>query len=580
RSQDAVTVGNETVKLGTVMDYYSNLYSNYYSYLQNGYVTTDQLLGMAMDSIYSSYAKLDKYKTDSALGKDKTFTHEYVETYANSKYLTGTEMDFVLKYVKYSIYTSLDNYLESELGKTYKIATKKEEDTTRDRPEEKIIDGLTKQEIADAYDLKDINEYLEKTSSADSLTNVISGYVYAETNANLTEKLKEINERIVDKAKEEDKEVDESTIKLATVKEYIFAQKQAINTLKISVKANYSQDFDEFFKAQVEQTIVSKIVDKYNYIVFGTIESNANLVADLTQRYNELVKQSEAVYASSYAQFVTDVQGLTKDSFLYSVPKAFEGKYIYVKNILVPFSTEQTNLLKSVANMVGGTTSPDYIKYRNKVASEILANDFNIDKKSEKEDDNKAVFELDGAGKVALKSGTPLFEGLTKTGLTAKDVDNLMDQYNTDTAQFSAPYEYVVRVGEVPDSYTSSWVPEFVEASNEAYKAGVGHYALCVSTYGVHIVYYDKPVEADVMHFDSQNIYKTSTIEYRFFNAYYTTFKKNLLTADTTVLVNGYKDGKKISVTDAFKKFLTDNDLKYDFEKAMDTSDKTDEDEK
>ena len=84
----------------------------------------------------------------------------------------------------------------------------------------------------------------------------------------------------------------------------------------------------------------------------------------------------------------------------------------------------------------------------------------------------------------------------------------LMKQYNTDTAQHSKVYDYVVRVGEVPDSYTSSWVQEFVDAANVAYDlataAGAtgGYYGVAVSTYGVHIVYYSAKVEAQTFDFE------------------------------------------------------------------------------
>ena len=148
-----------------------------------------------------------------------------------------------------------------------------------------------------------------------------------------------------------------------------------------------------------------------------------------------------------------------------------------------------------------------------------------------------------------------------------------MKQFNTDTAQHTAQYDYVVRMGDVPASYTAKWVTEFVDAAKVAYENGVGSYALAVSTYGVHIVYYSGDVVTQDIEFTADSIKDASSPEYRLFKAYFTEQSSLLLQDNLKALQKSYLDDGKITTKKNFNRFLKDNNFEFDLIKYL-----TDED--
>ena len=140
-----------------------------------------------------------------------------------------------------------------------------------------------------------------------------------------------------------------------------------------------------------------------------------------------------------------------------------------------------------------------------------------------------------------------------------------MKRFNTDTAQHSAMYDYVVRVGDVPSDYEAKWVPEFVDAANEAWDNGngLGNYAIAISTYGVHIVYYSADVVAQKFDFDA-NYLNTSTPEYRLFKEYFSQQSTRLINDNVEALQKSYLEQNKISTNKNFDRFLKDNGFEFD----------------
>ena len=136
----------------------------------------------------------------------------------------------------------------------------------------------------------------------------------------------------------------------------------------------------------------------------------------------------------------------------------------------------------------------------------------------------------------------------------------------------------MVRVN-APENYTAKWVKEFVAAADEAYAAGKGNYALCVSEYGVHIVYYTDEVKAQTLDFSTlAKCLDTTSREYLRFKTQYTTDSKELVSKALTELQKSYftvkdEDGKvtnesKIKFASMFDTFLKDQGLSYDKSKA------------
>ena len=103
--------------------------------------------------------------------------------------------------------------------------------------------------------------------------------------------------------------------------------------------------------------------------------------------------------------------------------------------------------------------------------------------------------------------------------------------------------------------------------------------ALCVSEYGVHIVYYTDDVKAQTLDFSTlAKCLDTTSREYLRFKTQYTTDSKELVSKALTELKKSYftvkdKDGKvanesKIKFAPMFDTFLKDQGLSYDKSKA------------
>ena len=116
RDMTAITVGNEVITVGKVLDTFNNYYNNYYSYISAGYITLDQVVDMAVTSLYTQAMKVDSYvKTATAE------THSYANFCHNAQYLTEKEITFVIKYVKYLTFQTFDNSVIDQLKATREI---------------------------------------------------------------------------------------------------------------------------------------------------------------------------------------------------------------------------------------------------------------------------------------------------------------------------------------------------------------------------------------------------------------------------------------------------------------------------
>lgn len=583
RQFTAVTVGNQKISVGKVIDTFNNLYNQYGSAY-----AADSLFQAAMSSLYTQYMKIDAYVGDS-----NGNSHAYADFCGKDgyiKYLTADQAEYAIKYVKYLVFTNFDSAVEQELAKKVTLKDAEKKDTSRDFKTFDDIDFATDKTYTDYLVRKltvndDMNEYYEKYYTVDdaltiSVNEVLDDYKNeAATKAKLAEYVKRVDTT-------EDKN---ATI---TLEQLTAAQDKVVKKYVESIEKAYEITMSEFFKQQVNDIAANLIAQLYDIQAGRSLDGEgfADLSAKLTAAYKDAVAAKKASYKFDDT-FVKDIEGLTDDSDIYTVPDQY--KYIFVKNVLVPFNASQKAVLANIGSKLGSTSGQAYKDARLALAAQIVADDYT----SEKDEDGKYkttfgnLFEIVG-GKVTLKSDGEIAKSIAGAQATPEEIKDLMTRFNTDTAQHSTYYDYVVRI-DAPEDYTAKWVPEFVKAAEEAYgydnatgnHNAAGSYALCVSDYGVHIVFYTADVTATTLDFSTlEKCLKADSREYAKFKTLYSSEKSELLSKAVTELQKTYftykdADGKviseaKIRYSAIFKEFLKDQGLTYEMDKAITYTDK------
>mgnify|MGYP005749040301 FL=1 len=579
RQFTAVTVGNQKISVGKVIDTFNNLYNQYG---KSGY-SADTLFQAAMSSLYTQYMKVDSY-----IGDSNGNSHAYADFCGKDgyiKYLTADQAEYAIKYVKYLVFTNFDSAVGQELAKKVTLKDAEKKDTSRDFKTFDDIDFATDKTYTDYLVRKltvndDMNEYYEKYYTVDealtiTVNEVLDDYKNeAATKAKLDEYVKRVDTT-------EDKD---ATI---TLEQLTAAQDKVVKKYVESIEKAYEITMAEFFKQQVNDVAANLIAQLYDIQAGRSLDGEgfADLSAKLTAAYKDAVAAKKASYKFDDT-FVKDIEGLTDDSDIYTVPDQY--KYIFVKNVLVPFNASQKAVLANIGSKLGSTSGQAYKDARLALATQIVADDFT----SEKDEDGnykttyKDLFEVSG-GKITLKAGSEIANAIAGAQATSEEIKTLMTRFNTDTAQHSTYYDYVVRIN-APEDYTAKWVPEFVKAAEEAYgydsatgnHNAAGSYALCVSDYGVHIVFYTADVTATTLDFSTlEKCLKADSREYAKFKTLYSSEKSELLSKAVTELQKTYftykdADGKviseaKIRYSAIFKEFLKDQGLTYDTEKAI-----------
>ena len=578
RSTAIVTVGNQAITVGEMLDAFNTQYNNYYYYIAQGYFTVEQVFELAADSLYEQVIKVDAYVTaNQAVTSNKT--------YKNGEYLTQEELNFVIRYVKYLVFTNFDSQVETFLANDFHFNAKEAKDTSRDFLEPDDLGGVKYSDYIYNQNFvnEDMDEYMSKyysfVANADlEKDNKLDSYVFTKE-ADAQAMLDSYNDRL----DEEDAKV--------TFAQLVEAQNKVVRRYQNSVKLSYGYDLEGFVSNQIESMIKSIIVTKYNKEIYSKIDG-----ADASKTKAALLANTTGLAVNQAADyFLNDsfdslITSLSTNSYLFAVDEAQKGNYIFVKNILVPFSAEQKQYLTNLAQTLGGTESQAYLDARNQLATQIVADDFTSEKDADGEYAKvEGLFEVVG-GKLQIKAGSALaanlqngqvvpMEGMSKT----ETIIELMKKFNTDVAQHSATYDYVVRVAD-DDNYTQPWVTEFVDAAKETKALGENSYAVCVSAYGVHIVYYSANVEAQDFSdntlggvIDGTNVDTTSPA-YKFFKEYFENESTSVILADSDELRKTYETNGRVSATKEFAKFMKDNEIEYTFEDMICAEEDSDED--
>ena len=595
RATTVMKVGEQEISIGKLLDTFNSYYNSYYYYVSAGYLTADSLLEMVMDSLIKQYIQIDAYVKDSKNVK----TPDLKDVVKNAEFLTQEQFSYCIKYVKHTSFTTFDNTVLTNLSVKHDIADAEEEDTSRDFKEwDDLKDAKSFAEylLNQNLESKDANEYFEKyysggsvDFSVDALDNLVADYVYTDLTDDYETILEELNDRLEDESDE------------ITFEEYVEAQQKALDQYSDTIENNYGISLNEFMKGQVADMVSSCILALWSYEQYKDVGNDLEAtLKDVDDTYFEDQKARFAIN-DDFDSFITS---LSDSSYIYDVPQDMQGKYVFVKNILIPFSSQQSARLSAQASGYGGTDTDAYKKLRDQLATEIKAEYFYSDKY-----DNKSIENLLEEAKLLTKDEDGEYEKLSNlftTGLNGIEINSdgalgqflnggevvipsdsgltnssdviieLMKRFNTDTAQHKSRYDYVVYVGKDWEDYSHSWVKEFYTAVNEMKRDGdnfsednIGHYTMCISTYGVHIIYIDSFVESKVYEYDWSvaDAWKaTETLNYARYSEVFQSKVSQFTDKALDKLVKDYFDNDLVEFSKEFKRFLKDNDFTFDFD--------------
>ena len=221
-----------------------------------------------------------------------------------------------------------------------------------------------------------------------------------------------------------------------------------------------------------------------NYIENAVLEKLEKVYGENVQVSDVTVemkyKNMLALNLEKFSDFSAYESAMSGSETVLYHPKYDGGNYVYVKNLLIPFSDEVAADLKLKKNE---WTEENYLKYREELAKDIAGkarvNGFEYGEPVSAVDIyNEVVAELNAQTTLEAK--------------TQKFVD-LIFKYGTDTGMFNNKTDYLV----TPEGRDSSYVEEFTEATRELAKsAGAGAYTeLVLTDYGYHIIYISEVID-------------------------------------------------------------------------------------
>ena len=501
RSQTVLSTGKVDYTLGQAMSYLDTYLAHYVS---AGYDAASVL-----KSLYPQMVQRLVVLSEYTSGHSEINQSDRAKKYQFGTYLTEDDLIYTEKITTYNYFATLDSSVLSDL-KSQGYAFDDAADERVKKTDYGTVESLAKMDFK--YDLKKLNRQLaKKYNPADE--NGEYHYQFAEGDAALEKTLADLNDRLsVDNEKGE-----------VTAEVYLKAQKSALATFEKDAKTNYGLPVDKVLRMEVEEQIFQTIINYYATEVYGQVETAQNLSETLATRWANSVTTAKEKYAANPNSFITDIIGLTSSSFMYDVPAQFAGQFHYVKNLLIPFSDEQSAELTEAKNLYG-EDSASYIQYRNQLANSIEVKNYTNDDKGVKED---YTFSVTADGTV---SGNFLTEKVATASL--EEFTDLIYAYNTDPGMFNNAYDYVISKTEydVTNSSQDKFVKSFTAAARELANDPSQKYVVCVTDYGIHILYYAGEVVADQFDYAERYNYGVGagSVSYRFFRNYFDTVKSAL----------------------------------------------------
>ena len=514
RDEIAMSVGAEKVTMGEIIDWFN---INAYSYLQQG-SDPQSVWDALFPQFITQKIMINEYKLDSSTVK---YSGAINERYINGEYLTSSALELVRKTVYVSLLESLDTSVETLLtdrGFDFEAA---EEETAR----ESMTNYGTISSVTDlSYDTtkaeKDANKKLAKYNMQD-IENHKVNYVFSLGSPLVDSFVEKLNDRLGEDAEAK-----------VTADEYITAQQKAYNEAVKNIRNGYNKSMADYLKVTIEDQIKSEIAMRNYRKINNGIE--ASVLAD-TASFNARIQHSidTAInnYTLNYAAFNTFITNLSASSIISYVPEQFKNEFYFVLNLLIPFSDAQVQNLTEVSSQFTETSSK-YIEYRQELAKKI-----EIKKYSEDVADGESVL---NAAEEKIKFGdiynfsTGLFTNTLESfdGTETYDFNGTMEfslfkkaifDYSTDPGSMNAAYPYVISKRALDLADADNFVWQFSAASKELVSNNItGEMGLCITNYGIHILYNAGPVTADVVDINSVYNYGTEagSASYRFFSTY------------------------------------------------------------
>lgn len=588
RAQTVFNIGNETVTVGKLLDSFNSNYNQYYMYIAYYGWTLEDLLQLTINSLVQQNIQVHDYVSNPA---HQVVSPTFKDRYHNAEYLTAAQLEYCIKYVQFLSYSAFDKNVEERLSKKYDIGEAKTEDTSRDFTEYddlKGYDSYAEYLFNQNFVSEEADEYFSKYYAEMTFDEInIDGYVFASEVA-AKAKLDELNDRL-----EKDEDDESAEVVAISFDDYKEAQQKTLKQYGETVKNNYGIELKDFFVNQVNDMVAGCIRSMWSYETYKDLENDADLQAKLAENFATLKASQEAQFniTKGFDKFITS---LSSTSAIYNVPENLQQKYVFVKNILIPFSSVQTNILNGLANRLGSTEREQYINKRNEFAAGVEAEYFYSEKYDEaieskyfgdlaktEDDENEYekiadIFKLDDNNQLVINPDGLFGEFFKADGSVAamegkttdETIVELMKRFNTDTAQHTAAYDYVVYVGEDWEDYNHNWVKEFYTATQGVEK---GHYALAISDYGVHIIYVVGYVEDRIFEFKFEDRLNTATQSYTQFKSYFETQLSLLSEKAYEEVQKKVVDSGLISAEKVFKRFLKDNGFTFDFDEYVES---------
>ena len=519
-NQVAIKVGDEEITLKEIMEFFD---SNAANYINAGYDVQ-----VVWDALFPQYVQQMIAVNEYKKGYTGTlYSGERSNKYDDGKYYTEDELIYLEKSLQVNILDSLESTLESEFterGYTFSEST----DSERAELTEIIIDtNLSVTARNEAYNPKELNKTLENYKLQTTTQDV--DYVFTDPE---DERLLAAVEKLNDRKAESDDEI--------TPELYVEVQQSVLQKFERTLLDSGYDSVADYLESRMNLLISQQLYVDYQYQYGSKIEER-DMNEELQRKLDNLVAQAVESYTLNPASFATFVTDLDSSSFIYYVPEQYAGKYGFVKNLLIPFSEDQTSQLETVLKKFG-ENSDTYLSVRAELATEILVTDFIDAPDADDSEKANAGFIIDGYNVV----GSTFFDELLRD-ITPHEFVELMFRYNTDTAQHNAAYDYVIAKDEPDVTGTAdTWVKEFAEVARALAKDGtVGGIGYALTSYGVHIIYYSGDVTADnfdwSMKLESPQ-YGAGNAAYRFYNTYYNSILSALFSREMDDLNKKYEE--------------------------------------
>ena len=269
---------------------------------------------------------------------------------------------------------------------------------------------------------------------------------------------------------------------------YMRALKNAEDWKKLSTVESeiFERELNRIYEIFEGNKYVQKLEEHFNNNIDVNGEEFRNLI---TSKYIELVQDSFAKYNLNMTSYHEKMGSDSKN--VYYHPNS-GNEYVYVSHVLVKYSDEQTALLESYKTQLneGTITQVEYDSLVANVNSQISG--------YARGEDGKET----GEPVLATSILTEIQNALSVFGTSEDDLtileksqkfNEFIYKYNQDDGMMNAEIPYVVNLDtEVQDKM----VKPFADSARELYTVGKGSLSGLVYTeYGVHIIFYSKPVE-------------------------------------------------------------------------------------